>query len=39
VFKVLRAAGRQKPIGAHLLKEHAQSDHSLCQRDMNAIGG
>lgn len=39
VFKVLRAAGRKKPIGANLLQEYAQSDHSLCQRDMNAIGG
>ncbi len=39
LLKVLRAAAKKKPIGSQLLQEYTVSDHALCQRDMNAIGG
>jgi len=38
VLRVLRAAGRKKPIGSKLLEEYV-GQGTLCQRDMNAIGG
>ncbi|MDZ7759017.1 MAG: GTP 3',8-cyclase MoaA [Desulfovermiculus sp.] len=37
-LRVLRAAGRKKPIGSKILEEYVGSQ-GLCQRDMNAIGG
>jgi cyclic pyranopterin phosphate synthase len=39
LLKVLQAAATKKPIGSQLLQKYTASDHVLCQRDMNAIGG
>jgi cyclic pyranopterin phosphate synthase len=37
--KVLELAGKNKPLGYKLLREHQEKQESVCQKIMSAIGG